>query len=283
MKRVSPDTLENFVFSSLKLSTTASLMRRAALRRRTPVSETSAVRRLPLLLNMPLEGCLGNRLGTRTEVGVGGAVLPVPRPKGRLTSVDRGGQNSQVPGSVGPANNPAFGPCPNGHDPALDEFTLAPGQSMHHVSLASSSSNIHGKVHGRRETNLNPRTGGLKTEVNAENIWNATSTSANDNHNFSKSINVQGSQRWPPAPGFGSEYIQGYSFPEGLAHGLPNHGLPSFPDNQAVGPSFEFGSATGSVPNVDSSSSSSGRVNGELEALRALPSAAFRPPLDTKT
>ncbi|KAK7701685.1 hypothetical protein SLS64_010133 [Diaporthe eres] len=152
--------------------------------------------------------------------------------------------------------NEAFcGPRGNGHEAALDEFTLGPGQSMHHVSTPSSSSNNHRKVHGRRQTNLNPSTGGFKTEANAEDIWNTTQASDNISHNFSESINVQGS-RWPPAVGFGNEYIQGYSMPEGLAHGLP-----TFPSSQGIGSSFEFGSAIGGVPNLGSSSSSSCRVN----------------------
>lgn len=154
--------------------------------------------------------------------------------------------------------NEAFrGPPGNGHDPALDEFTLPPGQGMPHVLLASSSSNNHRKVHGRRQTNLNPSTGGLKTEANADNMWNATSTSANTDHVFANPMNVQGPQRWAPAQGLSNEYMQGYDFSGGLAHGLPN-----FPTNQAVGPSFGFSSAMGSVPNADSSSSSSCRVNG---------------------
>lgn len=157
--------------------------------------------------------------------------------------------------------NDAFRGQPNsGHHPALNEFTLAPGQSSQHVSLSSSSNNHHRNVHARRQTNSNPNTGGLKTEPNAgntETLWNATSTSANLNHNFSQSINVQGSQGWPPVQGLSSQYIQAYGFPEGLAHGLPN-----FPNNQTVGPSLEFGSTLGGLPNVDSSSSSSCRVNG---------------------
>lgn len=157
--------------------------------------------------------------------------------------------------------NDAFRGQPNsGHYPALNEFTLAPGQSSQHVSLSSSSSNNHRNVHARRQTNSKPNTGGLKTEPNAgntETLWNATSSSANLNHNFSQSINVQESQGWPPVQGLSAQYIQAYGFPEGLAHGLP-----SFPNNQSVGPSLDFGSTLAGVPNVDSSSSSSCRVNG---------------------
>ncbi|KKY37737.1 hypothetical protein UCDDA912_g02251 [Diaporthe ampelina] len=157
--------------------------------------------------------------------------------------------------------NEAFrGPPGNGHRPALDEFTLAPGHGSHNASLQSSGSNNHGNVHAPRHTSLNPSTGGLKTQLdaaNAENLWNVNANSANVNHNFSQSFNAQGSQRWPPVPCPSNEYIQAYGFPEGLAHGLP-----MLPNNQAVGPSFDLGQAMNAVPNVDGSSSSSCPVNG---------------------
>lgn len=157
--------------------------------------------------------------------------------------------------------NEAFRGQPgSGHHPARHEFTLPQGQSSRHVSLSSSSSNNRGNVHARRQTNSNTSTRGLKTEpnaVNAENLWNATPTATNAQHNISQSINGQSSQTWPPVPGFSSEYIQPYGFPEGLVHGLP-----AFPNSHTVAPSMEFGSALGAAPIVDSSSSSSCRVNG---------------------
>lgn len=157
--------------------------------------------------------------------------------------------------------NDAFRGQPgSGHHPALHEYTLPPGQSSRHVSLSSSSSNNRGNVHARRQTNSNTSSRGLKTEpnaVNAETLWNATPTVTNAQHNVSQSINGQSSQTWPPVPGFSNEYIQPYGFPEGLAHGLP-----AFPNSHTVVPSMEFGSALGAAPIVDSSSSSSCRVNG---------------------
>lgn len=146
--------------------------------------------------------------------------------------------------------NEAFrGPPSKGHHPGLDEFTLAPGQSTHHVSLHTPSSNNHGNVRGHHQTRLNSTTGGLKTEANAENLWNVASASANVNHVFTRPINVQGPQTWPSAMGLSNEYTQGYGFPSGLAQGLPNSSL-------------DYGSAMGGMPNVGSSSSSSCRVNG---------------------
>lgn len=144
--------------------------------------------------------------------------------------------------------------------PALNEFTLATGHSSHHVSLQPSSSNNHGSVHARRQTNLNSSIGGLKPEpniANAEPLWSANTNSANVNHNFSQSVNARGSQKWPTVPCPNNAYMQAYGFPEGLAHGLP-----ILPNDQAVGPSFDLGQAMGAVPNVDSSSSSSCRVIG---------------------
>lgn len=87
-------------------------------------------------------------------------------------------------------------------------------------------------------------------------MWSATSTSANINHNFSESINVQGS-RWPPALGLNNEFIQPYGFPQQLAHACP-----TFLRTRHVGPSSEFSSVMSGVPNVGSSSSSSCRVSG---------------------
>lgn len=107
---------------------------------------------------------------------------------------------------------------------------------------------------------MNPSIRGLKTEpnaVNAENLWNATPTATNVQHNVSQSIKGQSSQTWPSVPGFSNEYIQPYGFPEGLAHGLP-----AFPNSHTVAPPMEFGPALGAAPIVDSSSSSSCRVNG---------------------
>lgn len=157
--------------------------------------------------------------------------------------------------------NEAFRGQPgNVHHTALHEFTLRPGQSSRHVSLSSPSHNNRVNVHARRQSNLNPSTRGLKTEpnaVNAENLWTTTPTATNVQHNVSQSINGQSSQTWPPVPGFSNEYIQPYGFPEGLAHGLP-----AFPNSHTVAPSMEFGSALGAAPIVDSSSSSSCRVNG---------------------
>jgi hypothetical protein len=51
--------------------------------------------------------------------------------------------------------------------------------------------------------------------------------------------------------------MQAYRFPEELAHGLP-----VFPNNLAFSPSFDLGPTIGGAPNIDSSSSSSCRVNG---------------------
>lgn len=157
--------------------------------------------------------------------------------------------------------NDAFRGQPgNGNHPALQEFTLPTGQSLHHVSAPSSSNNNHVNAHARRQTRSTPSTRGLKTEPNAvtaENLWNATPTATNVQHNFSQSINGQGAQRWPPVPGFNNEYIQQYGFPDGLAHGLP-----TFPNSHTVAPSLEFAAALGGPPIVDSSSSSSCRVNG---------------------
>lgn len=102
----------------------------------------------------------------------------------------------------------------------------------------------------------------MKTEANADNAddlctWGATPNSANINHNFAQSFNVQGSQKWPTAPVPSNEYIQAYGYPQSLADGLP-----VFPNNQGFPSSFELGPAMGAVTNVDSSSSSSCRVNG---------------------
>lgn len=151
---------------------------------------------------------------------------------------------------------------PTANGPAHNEFALAPGNNPKRVSFSSSSSNNHGNVHARRHTNANPGSGGLKTEVNTDNsddlcTWSATPNTANINHNFAPSINARGSQRWPSVPIPSNEYIQAYGFPQGLADGLP-----VFPNNQVFPSSFELGPAMGGVPNVDSSSSSSCRVNG---------------------
>lgn len=157
--------------------------------------------------------------------------------------------------------NEAFRGQPgNGHHPDPNGLTLAPSQSSHHVSVPSSTSNNHVNVHSRRQTKSKPNTGGLKTEpnaVNTETLWNANSNLANLDHAFSQSINVQTSQKRPPVQGLANEYVQAYGFPQGLAHGLPN-----FSDSQTIGPSLDFGSTLGGVPNVGSSSSSSCRVNG---------------------
>lgn len=126
--------------------------------------------------------------------------------------------------------------------------------------MPSSTSNSQFNAHGRRQTNSKSNTGSLKTEpdaANTETLWNANSNLANLNHNFSQSTHVQTSQKWPPGQGPSNEYIQGYAFTEGLAHGLP-----IFANNQTVAPSLEFSSTLSGVPNVDSSSSSSCRVNG---------------------
>lgn len=157
--------------------------------------------------------------------------------------------------------NDAFrGPTANG--PAPNEFTLASGNNPKRVSFSSSSSSNHGNVHARRHTNANPGSGGLKTEVNTNNTddlctWSATPNTAHINHNFAQSINARGSQSWPAGSVPSNEYIQAYGFPQGLADGLP-----VFPNNQGFPSSFELGPAMGAVTNVDSSSSSSCRVNG---------------------
>lgn len=98
----------------------------------------------------------------------------------------------------------------------------------------------------------------MKTETDA-NLWSTASNSANVNvnHGYPQPINFQGTQRWAPDPSLSSEYIQGYGFPDNLADGLPN-----LPYGQPVGSAFELGQAAGVVPNLDSSSSSSCRVNG---------------------
>lgn len=157
--------------------------------------------------------------------------------------------------------NEAFRGQPgNGRDPALNQFTSAPGQASHSVSPPSSSSNKHGNVPARRQTKSIPSNGGVKTEAHAadvENLWNAASISANVNHNLSQPINVQGTQGWPSAPDLSNGCIQTYGFTDGLAHGLP-----IFPNSHAAGPSFGLAPTMSGMPNVDSSSSSSCRVNG---------------------
>lgn len=153
--------------------------------------------------------------------------------------------------------NDAFrGPPGSAHHAALNELPLAPGQTPHRVPVPSSTSKHHGNVHARRQPNLNPSTGGVKTEADA-NLWSAASNSANVNHSYPQPINFQGTQRWAPDPSLSNEYMQGYGFSDNLADGLPN-----IPYGQPVGSAFELGQAAGGVPNLDSSSSSSCRVNG---------------------
>lgn len=162
--------------------------------------------------------------------------------------------------------NDAFGGATgNTHRPAPSSdstFNLAPGQNSNIVSFSSSSNNHHGNARARRPNNVNPSTGSLKTEPNAanantEDVWNVPSNSANVNQPFSQPISARGSQRWTPAPVPNNEYMQAYGLPEGLAHGLP-----SFPHSQGLSSSFDLGPAMGGMPNLDSSSSSSCRVNG---------------------
>ncbi|POS75881.1 hypothetical protein DHEL01_v205723 [Diaporthe helianthi] len=164
--------------------------------------------------------------------------------------------------------NDAFrGPTGNTHYTAPNhnnDFGLAPGHNSNTVSLPSSSNinNNHARAH--RQHNVNPSTGGLmKTEPpNAtnteEDIWAVPSNSTHVNQSFSQPINARGPQhRWPPAPVTNNDYMQAYGLPEGLSHGLP-----VFASSQSFSPPFDLGPTMGGMPNIDSSSSSSCRVNG---------------------
>lgn len=148
----------------------------------------------------------------------------------------------------------------NSHHHALTELTLAPGHNSQHVSHPSSRNSNHGNVRARRQSNFLANNGASQPEANlanAESIWNTASNSSRVNDASSRAANPQGSHRCPAAPGGNNEYIQAYGSHDHLAHGLP-----IFQSSQTVGPSFDLGTATGGVPNPDSSSSSSCRVNG---------------------
>jgi hypothetical protein len=164
--------------------------------------------------------------------------------------------------------NEAFrGQAANGAAADVNGFPFAPtpGHNPNFVSLPSSSTSSHGNVnvHARPQTNANtdPSTGHFKTEPgagNAEDPWGVSSNPANANQTFPQTIHPQGSQNWPPAPFHGNEYVQAYGFPGGL-----DHGLPVFPNNQQpFPPPFDLGQAVDGLPNLDSSSSTSGRING---------------------
>ncbi|KAG8162061.1 hypothetical protein KVR01_007826 [Diaporthe batatas] len=174
--------------------------------------------------------------------------------------------------------NDAFrGPTGSAHgQPAPGNgFSLGlAGQNSNNVSPSSSGNNNHRHIRGnaraRRPNNVSPSTGGLKTEPNTANItntkdiaWNVPSSAINPNVNVNAlnqtfappPITVRALQQWPGhAPVPNNEYMQ---------HGYSLHdGLPVFQNNQGFPQSFDLGPAIGGVPNLDSSSSSSCRVNG---------------------
>ncbi|KAI3395077.1 hypothetical protein diail_1834 [Diaporthe ilicicola] len=157
--------------------------------------------------------------------------------------------------------NEAFRGIPgSGQQSALTEFPMAPGYNMHHVSLESSNKSNYGHVRARRQNNLNSNTVDLKPGArlaNAENTWTSTPVVSNGNQTLAQSIGTPGPQRWGAVSDVANEHTQTYGFPEGLAHGLP-----MFPNDQTVGPTFDPGATIVGAPNLDSSSSSSCRVNG---------------------